>query len=73
MNGKVARVEELLARGWDVEDIVSDSGSIEVRLQRGPSRMSLVLDEQDAWDILYGQGLAPEPGSARREEHLLHR
>jgi hypothetical protein len=60
MNGKVARIEGLMANGWDVEDIVSDHGAVEVLLRRGASRQIIVLDADDAWDVIYGAPQAPQ-------------
>lgn len=54
MNEKMARIERLLGLGWDVDDIVSDDRAVEVLLRRGPSRTKVVLDTQDAWEVLRG-------------------
>lgn len=61
MNGKLARLDDMLGNGWHLDDIVSDHGAIEVLLRRGASRTTLVLDRMDAEEILYGaEGDAPE-------------
>lgn len=67
MNGKVARIEGLMANGWDVEDIVSDHGAVEVLLRRGPSRQTVVLDQDDAWDVVFGQGAQGSPRDHPRD------
>jgi hypothetical protein len=59
MSGKLARIESLMAAGFDVEDIDSDHGHIEVTLARGRERHIVLLDEQDAWDVLYGGASRP--------------
>lgn len=58
MNGKVARIEDMLASGWDVEDITSDHGTIEVLLRRRSSRTTVVLDRHDAEEIVLGSAPA---------------
>jgi hypothetical protein len=70
MNGKIARIEDFLADGWDVEDIVSEQGAIEVLLARGPSKTAVVLDKEDAWHILYGDALSTWPASRRLLEAM---
>jgi hypothetical protein len=69
MNRKMGRIEELLGEGWDVADIASDPRGIAVLLQRGTERRTVVLDQADAAEVLYGA----KPESARRAEVLLTR
>lgn len=57
MNGKISRIEDLLADGWDVEDIASDEARIAVLLRRGARFTTVTLDAEDARDILFGDGL----------------
>ncbi|HEV8361370.1 MAG TPA: hypothetical protein VGR28_13045 [Candidatus Thermoplasmatota archaeon] len=71
MNGKIARLQDLLAAGWDVEDIVSDVDQIDVLLARGAARMVVGLDRQDAWDVMYGDAFEL-PAKSAREEPMLH-
>lgn len=62
MNGKLSRLQDLLADGWRVEDLTSDYGAIEVLLRRGAARTTLVLDRDDAAEILYGEAWLPATG-----------
>jgi hypothetical protein len=73
MNGKIARIGDLIEAGWDVEDIVSDSAHIEVMLARGPARMSVVLGREDAWDVLHGDAFGVERLDTPRREALVTR
>ena len=67
MNGKIARIEDLLAAGWDVEDIRSDDARIEVLLARGTARTAVLLDRHDAYDLLHGDALLPAPPRPARD------
>lgn len=71
MNGKVARIEDMLARGWDIEDIDSDRGAIEVLLKRGASRTTVVLDREDAREIVLGA--PPRPSFDQRVALMVER
>lgn len=65
MNGKIARIEGMMAAGWQLEDIVSDHGAVEVLFRRGKAVSTVVLDQQDAWDVLYGSAFEREGPPAR--------
>lgn len=55
MNRKLARLEALLANGWHVEDMTSDWGTIDVMLRRRAAETTVVLDRDDAAEVLYGE------------------
>lgn len=57
MNARLAQIQALLDEGWGVEDIASDRHHIAVLLRRGRARQTMLLDRQDAWDVLWGDGL----------------
>jgi hypothetical protein len=67
MNSKITEIEELLGKGFDVEEITSDAGCVEVILTRGASTRVVTLDREDAADILWGPAFG-----IRRENPLLH-
>jgi len=54
VNPKIREIENLLARGFDVEEITSDDGTVEVVLTKASSTRVVTLDRDDAWDILWG-------------------
>ena len=59
MNSKLAEIETLLGKGFDVEEIQSDGDSVEVVLTKGASTRVVALDRDDAADILFGLGESP--------------
>lgn len=73
MNTKVARIQDLVGSGWEIEDIVSDDANIAVLLQRGQARSTVVLGRQDAWDVLFGDAFAPDRPAHERHEVVISR
>lgn len=55
MNPKMEEIESLLGKGFDLEDIRSDSESVEVIMTRGASTRVVTIDIADAADILWGR------------------
>ncbi|MGQ0536505.1 MAG: hypothetical protein ACT4PT_10580 [Methanobacteriota archaeon] len=53
MHPKLAEIENLMSKGFDVADITSDNGVIEVLLRKGLTGKRVVIPASDAADILF--------------------
>lgn len=66
MNGKIARIQDMTAQGWVIEDLQSEHGEVEVLLARGKARATVTLDRFDAWQVVFGDGLVETKVPERR-------
>lgn len=57
MHPKVARIRQLMDDGFDLENIDSDHGAVEVHLRREDLRLSIRLLPNEAKTYLYGRQL----------------
>ena len=53
LHPKLAEIQGLMSKGFDVVDVTSDRGAIEVEMRKGLTEKRVVIGRSDAADILF--------------------
>lgn len=57
LHPKMARVNELLERGFEVDDITSDHGTVDIHLRRKGLLTTVQITRREAAELLFGRAI----------------